>query len=178
MDKPSREALEELVAGLRAAVRPPASEQETAERVAAALREGLPDPAAILTSEQRRGADDGYVQHVLHVESDGSFSVVALVWRPGQATPIHDHVSWCVVGVVQGAEEEVLYELDGERLVQTARHRNEPGTVCAFAPPGDVHAVHNGGDVNAISLHVYGADIGKLGSSIRRTYEHGMLRLG
>lgn len=175
MDPPSREVLEDLVADLRAVVKPLASEQETAERVAAALRQGLPDPAAILTSEQRRGADDRYVQHVLHVEPDGSFSVVALVWRPGQATPIHDHVSWCVVGVLQGTEEEVLYELNGERLLPTARHRNEAGAVCAFAPPGDVHAVHNGGGANAISLHVYGADIGKLGSSIRRTYERGML---
>ena len=29
----------------------------------------------------------------------------------------------------------------------------------------------NSGRTKAISLHVYGADIGRLGSSIRRTYD-------
>ena len=40
-----------------------------------------------------------------------------------------------------------------------------------FAPPGDIHRVRNHGRDIAISLHVYGADIGRLGSSVRRTYD-------
>jgi predicted metal-dependent enzyme (double-stranded beta helix superfamily) len=47
----------------------------------------------VLTAEQRLGSPDGYVSHTLHVEPDGSFSIVALVWRPGQITRIHDHIS-------------------------------------------------------------------------------------
>ena len=47
----------------------------------------------------------------MHAEPDGSFSVVGLVWRPGQITPIHDHVTWCVIGVLQGAEYEELFAL-------------------------------------------------------------------
>jgi predicted metal-dependent enzyme (double-stranded beta helix superfamily) len=43
--------------------------------------------------------------------------------------------------------------------------------VSGFAPPGDIHRVRNIGDDTAISLHVYGADITRLGSSIRRTYD-------
>ena len=43
-----------------------------------------------------------YRQHILHVESNDSFSIAALVWRRGQATPVHDHISWCVVGVYKG----------------------------------------------------------------------------
>ena len=41
-------------------------------------------------------------KHILHVESNDSFSIAALVWRRGQATPVHDHISWCVVGVYKG----------------------------------------------------------------------------
>ena len=52
--------------------------------------------ADLLTPEQREGDPDRYRQHVLHAEPDGSFSVVALVWLPGQRTAVHDHVSWCV----------------------------------------------------------------------------------
>lgn len=67
------------------------------ERLAPHL--GTPD---LLTPEQREGDPDRYRQHVLHAEPDGSFSVVALVWLPGQETAIHDHVSWCVAGVHEG----------------------------------------------------------------------------
>ena len=115
-----------------------------------------------------------YRQHILHVEPDGRFSVVALVWLPGQSTPIHDHVSWCVVGVHRGEEHETVYELqEGElesHLVKRSHSITPVGTVVALVPPGDIHHVENGGDELAVSLHIYGADIGKLGSSIRRRY--------
>ena len=117
-----------------------------------------------------------YRQHVLHVEPDGSFSVVALVWLPGQVTPIHDHVSWCVVGVHRGEELETRYRtIDhaGETwLEETEQVVNPIGSVAALTPPGDIHRVANACDGLAISLHVYGADIGVLGSSIRRRYDH------
>jgi 3-mercaptopropionate dioxygenase len=47
---------------------------------------------------------------------------------------------------------------------------NAPGSVSGFAPPGDIHRVRNTGDDVAISMHVYGADISRLGNSIRREY--------
>jgi 3-mercaptopropionate dioxygenase len=66
----------------------------------------------VLTAEQRLGSPDGYQGHTLHVEPDGSFSIVGLVWRPGQITRIHDHVNWCVLGVIQGVEHEELFDAD------------------------------------------------------------------
>ena len=66
----------------------------------------------MLTAEQRLGSPDGYRSHTLHVEPDGSFSIVALVWRPGQVTRIHDHLTWCVFGVIQGVEHEELFDTD------------------------------------------------------------------
>ena len=47
---------------------------------------------------------------------------------------------------------------------------NLAGAVSGFAPPGDIHRVRNTGDTVAISMHVYGADISRLGNSIRREY--------
>jgi 3-mercaptopropionate dioxygenase len=76
---------------------------QTADLVADRLRRHLP-AADILTPAQRAGDPLSYQCHLLHAEADGSFSVVALVWRPGQATPVHDHVTWCVMAVIQGAE--------------------------------------------------------------------------
>jgi 3-mercaptopropionate dioxygenase len=161
-----------LVAAIRAATRRHADWQQTAELVAGQLRGQLP-PASILTATERAGSPDGYRCHVLHVEPDGAFSVTAMVWRPGQVTPVHDHVTWCVFGVIQGIEYEELYALsaDGGYLEEVGRNQGQQGEVSGFAPPGDIHRVRNIGDGVAISLHVYGADITRLGSSIRRTYD-------
>ena len=161
-----------LVEGIRAATREHADWQRTAELVARELQANLPSPE-VLTDQERAGEADDYRCHLLHVESDGSFSVTAMVWRPGQVTPIHDHVTWCVFGVIQGAEYEELYALthDGSRLRRVGRSQNDVGAVSGFAPPGDIHRVRNHGQGVAISIHVYGADITRLGSSIRRIYD-------
>jgi predicted metal-dependent enzyme (double-stranded beta helix superfamily) len=168
--------LEGLVRDVRGVVARHLPARRTAEAVAALLRPVLGVPG-LLTAEQREGDPDRYRQHLLHVEPDGAFSVVALVWLPGQSTTIHDHVSWCTVGVHEGCESETRYRLTGpevrSRLVETGRCVNRPGEVSAVAPPGDIHRVANAGPGTAISLHVYGADVRALGSSIRRTYDHG-----
>ncbi|HEY7144461.1 MAG TPA: cysteine dioxygenase family protein [Streptosporangiaceae bacterium] len=161
-----------LAAAIRAAVACRADWAQTASLVAGALRAHLPGPG-ILTARQRAGRAGGYASEVLHAEPDGSFSVCSLVWRPGQQTPIHDHVTWCVLAVLQGSEHEELYELrdNGTCLAPAGRSENLPGQVSAFAPPGDIHRVRNSSDQVSISLHVYGADITRLGSSVRRTYD-------
>ena len=163
--------LSDVVHAVRAIVRQGGDWQQTAGLVAEQLRLNLPGPE-ILTDAQRTGDPAGYLSHLLHAEPDGSFSVVAMVWLPGQVTPVHDHVTWCVFGVLQGAEHEELFALTdgGRRLVRTGSAENTIGQVSGFAPPGDIHRVRNTGDTVAISMHIYGADISRLGNSIRREY--------
>jgi 3-mercaptopropionate dioxygenase len=164
--------LAELAAAVRGAVAKRTDWADTAQMVASALEQHLPSPA-VLTAEQRTGDPESYKSEVLHAERDGSFSIVGLVWRPGQVTPIHDHVTWCVFGVTQGIECEELFELDEQRscLVEAGYRVNRTGDVSGFAPPGDIHRVRNGGDVTAISIHIYGTDVSRVGSSVRRYYD-------
>src|SRR4051794_557518 len=159
--------LSPLVAGIRTAVDSHADCAETAQLVADQLRRHLPGPD-VLSAEQRLDCPDDYTAHNLYVEPDGSFSIVALVWRPGQLTRIHDHVTWCAFGVIQGVEHEELFDADLNLL---GRSENHVGDVSGFAPPGDVHRVHNTGAETAISIHVYGTDITRIGSSARRYYD-------
>jgi predicted metal-dependent enzyme (double-stranded beta helix superfamily) len=156
-----------LVAGIRSAVDSDADWAETAQLVAEQLRRHLPTPD-VLTAEQRLGSPDDYRAHNLYIEPDGSFSIVALVWRPGQITRIHDHVTWCVLGVIQGVEHEELFDAD---LNLIGEGDNHVGDVSGFAPPGDIHRVHNTADEPAISIHVYGTDVSRVGSSARRYYD-------
>ena len=108
---------------------------------------GEPD---VLPAAARQGSADRYTQHVLPVSADRSHSVVALVWYPGQSTPIHDHVSWCVVGVYEGEESRTRYRLAedaGERcLVESGRETAGPGSCTSLIPPTEnIHRVANAG---------------------------------
>jgi predicted metal-dependent enzyme (double-stranded beta helix superfamily) len=161
-----------LIGEVRAAVRRGSDDRTRAEGAAVALQRYL-GHTDLLTPEQEAPDPQRYRQHILHIEPDGSFSIVSLVWIAGQETCIHDHVSWCVVGVHRGSECETRYRLadDGASLVPAGTSTNPTGTVIALTPPGDIHKVANHSAEKAVSLHIYGADIGKLGSSIRRRYD-------
>jgi predicted metal-dependent enzyme (double-stranded beta helix superfamily) len=171
-DRSVRACPDSLLRAIRTEVRRGLDWQQTADHVAAVLRGRLPDPGALLPAPLRAGDPGGYRSHLLHAEPDGSFSACLMVWRPGQQTVIHDHVAWCVTGVLQGHEDEEIFALvaDGHGLEPVGRNLNPAGTVSGFAPPGDIHRVRNTGAGVAISLHVYGADISRLGTSIRREY--------
>ena len=165
-------ALLELIGGVRRIV----GAEENRRRVANAVAELLQPYLGLdtlLTPAQMVPDIATYRQNVLHVEPDGSFSVAALVWLPGQETPIHDHVSWCVVGVYKGNEYETRYEIAGEAesyLVEAGNGLSCAGSVDALVPPGDIHKVTNAGAQLAVSIHIYGADIAAFGCSIRRRY--------
>jgi predicted metal-dependent enzyme (double-stranded beta helix superfamily) len=158
-----------LIASVRRAVCAGGGWQQTAARVADALRGRLPGPG-LLSPAQLAGDPSGYQLHLVHAEPDGSFSIVVMVWLPGQRTPVHDHLSWCVTAVLQGTEHEISYANRGDHLEAVIRNANPAGTVVGFAPPGDIHQVTNIGADIAVSMHIYGTDISRVGSSVRRTY--------
>jgi predicted metal-dependent enzyme (double-stranded beta helix superfamily) len=160
-----------LAAAVRRAVRSGGSWQQTASSVVAALRGHVPGPGQLLNTAQLAGDPSGYQTHLVHDEPDGSFSIVVMVWLPGQETPVHDHLSWCCTAVLQGTEYEEVYAVRGDHLEVVARNANPAGTVVGFAPPGDVHLVRNIGGSVAVSMHVYGTDIARVGSSVRRVYD-------
>lgn len=162
-----------LHSAIRAATRVPTGWDAMAQTVVTSIRDHLPSPEQVLESvppEARQGHERS---QVLHVEPDGTFSVVALISKSGQATSIHDHTTWCAVAVVAGVEHEERFRLDetGQRLKLTGERTDHAGTVSGFAPPGDIHRVTNQGETVGISLHIYGTDINLIGNSVRRTYD-------
>ncbi len=168
-----RTELDQLIVAVRRAVARNADWRRTAVLVADALRQNLPPADALLTPEQRIGERGTFSSQRLHVEPDGSFSMVAIVWQPGAVTRIHDHVTWCVFGVLEGAEHEDLYtpSEDGTHLREAGINPNPTGDVSGFAPPGDIHRVRNDTETTAVSLHIYGTDLSRIGSSVRRWYD-------
>lgn len=106
---------------------------------------------------------DRYAQYLLHCDPQERFCVVSFVWGAGQATPVHDHTVWGLVGVLRGRERCDEFELrDGVPHDTGRSHLMQVGNIEAVSPTiGDWHRVSSAVEQGAaISIHVYGANIG------------------
>ena len=109
--------------------------------------------------------EDWYCKHILYACPEKHFTLLALVWLPGQGTVIHGHTAWGAVGVYEGCPNVAVYDC---REIEDGRHeateikdiRCKPGDV-ALVRPGlkDVHRIYNATDETMITLHAYGLDL-------------------
>ena len=109
---------------------------------------------------------DRYARNAVHVAGDGGLSLFSLVWQPGQWTPVHDHGTWGVVGIVEGVLEERSFmraDHDDTRDTGIALLRGgivllAEGSVTTFVPnPDHIHRTGVPADRGrAVSLHLYG----------------------
>ena len=60
------------------------------QAVLSAIRGSLVD-LDLLAEEHRLSKPDTYTRHLLHADPNGLFSILALVWGPGQGSPVHGH---------------------------------------------------------------------------------------
>jgi predicted metal-dependent enzyme (double-stranded beta helix superfamily) len=111
-----------------------------------------------LPEEFAAPSPESYRQYLLYCDPMERFSVVSFVWLPGHRTPIHDHTVWGLVGVMRGVE---LCEEFSTATKKTGSHESKAGEVDRVSPSiGDIHVVSNAGPETALSIHVYGANIG------------------
>lgn len=112
--------------------------------------------------------------YLVHEAADGSFSIAALVIRPGARTPLHDHQAWVVWGTYRGRDRETRYERRGgpgafPELVRLWERNVAAGAISFIPPPpADVHEVANVGEGNSVSIHIHGTDIAK---QVRNVYD-------
>jgi predicted metal-dependent enzyme (double-stranded beta helix superfamily) len=117
-----------------------------------------------LPAEYAKHDSDHYCQHLLHCDPLERFSVVSFVWGAGQHTPIHNHQTWGMVGVLSGIEKSTLFNRDNKTgaLIQGDTLTLKAGEIDQFSPEiGDIHEARNAlPDQKSISIHIYGANIG------------------
>lgn len=83
------------------------------------------------------------------------FYALVLCWKPGQASPIHDHKgASCGVRVIHGVATETSYRWQDGRLVENLVVTMSAGEVCGSFDD-DIHEIRNNGDENLVTLHVY-----------------------
>ena len=157
-------SLNDLCTDVAEAVAGPLSQRD--QRVAAALAPylGLTD---LLADSACRCSPDRYVRHLLHAGTD--YTILALVWRPRQMSPVHAHQTWCALGVHRGWMVETFFA-PGPRGAEPGAclQRRVGDTSHAPADPNAVHRLANLGTETAISIHVYGAPYDRLGDQVNQ----------
>jgi predicted metal-dependent enzyme (double-stranded beta helix superfamily) len=121
-----------------------------------------------LPEEKRRPSDMGYARHPLYCDPEDRFEVMALVWKPGQRTTLHDHDgTWGAEGVIEGQIKVTNYRQMEEvssnvvRLQHTGTVIVNQQTTGKLLPPADCHILEAAGDQIAITVHVYGKQLRK-----------------
>lgn len=142
-----------------------------ARDIRAALALALADPA-LVTPAQREGCATRYRRHPIAACGQGRYAVAALVWLPGQASPIHAHHTWCGYAVLEGTLTETLYRWDTARDGATVlRSQARAAGALAFGARGraGIHRLSRAvGDAAGpcISLHVYGVCAEKIATGV------------
>jgi len=142
-----------------------------AERLVEALGKAT-TADAWLPHERRRANHERYSRHLIYADPRGQFSLLAIVWAPGQVSPIHNHRTWASVAVYQGALTETTFELHKGKTVPEAIRQDilNQGTTSFDGTGKGIHQLSNHGTQNTISLHVYGIGGSQVSTGINRIY--------
>jgi predicted metal-dependent enzyme (double-stranded beta helix superfamily) len=112
-------------------------------------------------------AADRYARRLMHRDPADRYTVLAMVWGPRQATPLHDHAGiWCVECVYRGKIEVTSYSVrggdpeEGVVLFEKAKVVTAGiGEAGALIPPFEYHTIANVTDTPSVTIHVYGGEM-------------------
>ena len=142
-------------------------------RIKAALARAALDPD-LLTPEQRLTQSGCYARHVLHSDAGGRFTLLAIVWAPGQFSPPHAHHTWCGYAVYDNPLAEQIFRFDpAQSKAELLRTEvRVPGYSC-FAAAGldQIHRLGNSGAKPAISIHAYGVERECIATHVNRVVD-------
>lgn len=121
---------------------------------------GWTDPRYATTVEGGRRGFEYYRN------GDGSLLVYGVLFRQGHPTPVHDHVTWGIIGVYSGEQRTTRYlrRDDGStpgrcsvelRVDEVLTH----GATYPLLPPHDIHRIEVVRPGEGLSVHVLGADL-------------------
>jgi predicted metal-dependent enzyme (double-stranded beta helix superfamily) len=158
--------LDNLRADVAEAVAGPLAHRERRVALALAPYLGIPD---LLADSDRRCSPERYLRHLLH--AGPGYTILALVWRPRQMSPVHGHRTWCAFGLHQGWMVESLYSpLSPGGEPRDCRQFRSGDTSHSPADPDAAHRLANLGTQTAISIHVYGAAYDRLGEEVNQVW--------
>jgi len=104
-----------------------------------------------------------YSSYQLYLNDARTLSIILDIFSPGQIAPIHNHRCWGVFVCLEGQELERRYtvpaDLSAAPVQSKVVHNGPRGVSVADAERHSFHQVECVGNVPAVSLHIYGADL-------------------
>jgi predicted metal-dependent enzyme (double-stranded beta helix superfamily) len=158
--------LEELILKLEIATLP-ANPRKAVLTVKEVLEETVRQNANFLPAEFTQPAKGSYARRLVHEDPKGRFTLMAMVWDKGQATPLHDHDGlWVVECVYSGRMQVTNYALDAIRngIYHFHEEYSEecvPGEADYRIPPFEHHVLANVQETPSVTLHVFGGALRK-----------------
>jgi len=158
-------ALQEFIQDVDGIIRGYSSESETLLHLKPVLEKLVSSPASV-PAKAFTPRKDRFAMNLLQMPEDEAYSIIGGVWHPGQTTPIHDHLTWALIGVYEGEEREALFRRtdDGSnprlaKIEPVSERVHKKGQVTVLGHKG-IHRVDNISLRPTFSVHVYGRDIG------------------
>lgn len=143
---------------------------ELLDRLEPSFEELLADdswlPARFMHPAAHSGMGGGIGMWLLYRSADGDLAFSSLVVPAGSETPVHDHLTWGLVGIYQGTQEETVYRVagplaDGSAPLALAEVLHlTPGDHYRLTPDNDIHKVRTTSAETSVSLHLLGNDNG------------------
>ena len=114
----------------------------------------------------RTTVDGGRPGYAYYKNADGSLNIYGVLFRKDHPTPVHDHVTWGIIGVYSGEQRTTRYNRadDGStpgqcRTELVADEVLTHGATYPLLPPHDIHRIEVLSDEDGLSIHVLGADL-------------------
>ncbi|MEC3428236.1 cysteine dioxygenase family protein [Bacillus cereus] len=132
------------------------------------LLEELLEKKTWLPLDKQKANLTQYARHLLYEDPLKRFEVLALVWKDGHSTPLHDHDgTWGVEGVFSGrimVQNFIQTKQLGNSLVYLTHTGNlylGEGETDKVIPPADCHILEISENESVITIHVYGKRLEK-----------------
>jgi len=108
----------------------------------------------------------GHIDGRVYTSPEQGFFVQVFAWPPGCETPVHDHNTWGVMGVLHNRLQVTEYDLQPNQppghfaLQETARFEAGPGSIVYLSMPNnEIHHIANASEETSFSVHVYGSEL-------------------
>lgn len=161
-------SLKAMLADIELAVAAPLAERHAV--VADAIAGHVADPT-LLEGIDCPACLERYTRYELYSDPAGRYAVVALVWGPGQMSPIHAHHAWCAFGVHRGVMTEMYYHNEGGETQPSATMLRVVGdTNAGPADPTQIHRLANLTCTPVISIHCYGVAFERMSTDLNLIY--------
>lgn len=109
-----------------------------------------------------QGHHDGRV----YTSSDHGFFIQLFAWPPGAETPVHDHNTWGVMGILQNelavTEYQMIPQAQAGHFNLEAKPSYTAGRgaiVYVLSPEDEIHQIVNPTQEYSFSIHIYGQEL-------------------